>query len=68
MNEMLKKFFGLVGIGAGATLGIALFIALIVIGPLAFIWSANTLFNFKIAYTAWNWLVAVIFLGCVRGS
>jgi len=56
------------GISLGTSMVVALFVGLIIIGPLAFIWSANTLFNFKIAYTAWNWLVAGIFLGCVRGS
>jgi hypothetical protein len=67
MNDMLKKFLGYMGAGAGVSIGIGLFIVLIIIGPLAFVWSANTLFNLNIAYTAWNWLVAVVFLGCVRG-
>jgi len=58
----------ILGISLGTSLAVALFVGLIIIGPLAFIWSANTLFNLKIAYTAWNWLVAVVFLGCVRGS
>jgi hypothetical protein len=68
MNDILKKFFGLIGTGAGVSIGIALLIVLIIIGPLLFMWSTNTLFGTKIAYTAWNWLVAVVFLGCVRGS
>jgi hypothetical protein len=68
MSDILKRFLGLMGVGAGVSIGIALLIVLIIIGPLLFMWSANTLFGTKIAYTGWNWLVSVVFLGCVRGS
>ncbi len=64
----MGKIFKAVGTSVGVSFAVAFFIFLVVIGPLAFIWSANTLFNLKIAYTGWNWLVAVVFLGCVRGS
>lgn len=33
-----------------------LFVALIVFGPLATIWSLNTLFGLEIAYNIWTWL------------
>jgi hypothetical protein len=68
MNSKLAGFLKALGIGTGVSIGIILFVALIIVGPLLFIWSVNTLFNFQIAYTAWNWFVAVILLGCIRGS
>jgi hypothetical protein len=36
-----------------------LIVTLIVLGPLATIWSLNTLFGLGIAYTFWTWLAAV---------
>jgi len=38
---------------------ILLIVALIILGPLATIWSLNTLFGLGIAYTFWTWLAAV---------
>ncbi len=64
----MGKIFKVVGTSIGVTAAVVFLIFMVVIIPLAFIWSANILFNFKIAYTAWNWLVAMIFLGCVRGG
>jgi hypothetical protein len=37
----------------------------IVFGPLAVIWSVNTLFAVGIAYTFWTWLAALILGGAV---
>lgn len=34
-------------------------ILLIILGPLATIWSLNTLFGLSIAYTFWTWLAMV---------
>ena len=38
---------------------IALLILIIILGPLATIWSLNTLFGLGIAYTFWTWLATV---------
>ena len=38
---------------------VLLIVALIVFGPLATIWSLNTLFGLGIAYTFWTWLATV---------
>jgi hypothetical protein len=46
LNLTLTGFIGMV----------VLLIALIVLGPLATIWSLNTLFNLNIDYTFWTWL------------
>ncbi len=42
----------------------ALIVFLIAIGPLAFIWSWNTLFGaaLTIEYTFWTWLASAIFM------
>lgn len=42
-------------------LAIALAVALIGLGPLATIWSLNTLFGLNIAYNFWTWLSVVWF-------
>lgn len=34
-------------------------LALVVLGPLAFIWCLNTLFSLGVAYTFWTWLAAL---------
>jgi len=41
---------------AGFTFLFLVLIALIIVGPLATIWSLNTLFNLGIEYTFWTWL------------
>jgi hypothetical protein len=47
---------------------ILLFIFLIAFGPLATIWSLNTLFpTLAIPYDIWTWL-AVIWLGAIVGA
>jgi sterol desaturase/sphingolipid hydroxylase (fatty acid hydroxylase superfamily) len=33
---------------------------LVVGGPLAIIWSINTLFEFGILYTFWNWFAVIV--------
>ena len=38
-------------------------IALVILAPLAVIWSLNTLFGLGIAYTFTNWLAMVILTG-----
>lgn len=53
--------------GGGAEVLAAIFIillviALIVLGPLAFIWAVNTLFSLQIKYTLLNWFAAFILL------
>lgn len=40
----------------GFTVLLIVAIALIILGPLATIWSLNTLFNLGIDYTFWTWL------------
>lgn len=41
---------------SGYTVLVLALIALIIVGPLATIWSLNTLFNLDIAYNFWTWL------------
>lgn len=43
---------------------VAVIVFLIAIGPLAFIWSWNTLFGSALAieYTFWTWLAAAVFM------
>lgn len=41
---------------SGFTILFFVLIALIILGPLATIWSLNTLFNLGIDYTFWTWL------------
>lgn len=60
---MKLKIVGLAGIGLLIFLPIAL-----VIGPLAVIWSMNTLFGLDIGYTFWTWLAALLLSACVHGS
>jgi hypothetical protein len=47
---------------------IAIVVALIVFGPLAIIWSVNTLFAAGIAYTFKTWLAALVLGSVVSGS
>lgn len=43
---------------------IALLIAVIIFGPLAFIWGLNTLFPvLAIPYTFWTWLATLVVFG-----
>ena len=51
--EAIMKF-------GGVTLLIVLIVAIIGLGPLLTIWSLNTLFGLKIAYTIWTWLAAFV--------
>ncbi len=45
----------------GILVYLALIIAIVIFGPLAIIWSLNTLFPVvAIPYTFWNWLAVVI--------
>ena len=46
---------------------LALIIALFFF-PLCTIWSLNTLFGLKIAYTFWNWLAVVILIITIQGA
>ena len=53
--------------GLGAVTLIALIIAIIVFGPLATIWAANTLFPvLAIPYTFWTWLAVIVLGGFFR--
>jgi len=51
---------------------LALAVTLIVLGPLATIWSLNTLFGLGIAYTFWTWLatawLSMVTFGSVTSS
>ena len=54
--------------------GMIFFLVFLVVGivvlPLVFIWSVNTLFNLGIPYNIWTWLAAVVlwlFLLSTRG-
>ena len=51
-----------------AVLAIVGIIALIVLIPLAFIWSVNTLFRQGIEYTFWTWLAAGVLMWLIMGS
>ena len=56
--------------GSGAVM---LGVALVIIGPVCLLWSVNSLASaggadFYIQHNAWNYLVAVMFLICVRGG
>lgn len=46
---------------------IAIVVAIVIGGPLAIIWSINTLFAIGIAYTFKTWLAALV-LGAVVGG
>jgi len=37
-------------------------LAVIALGPFAFIWALNTLFNLGIGFTFWTWLAVVVFM------
>jgi len=51
----------------GLLVRIAVIVVLIAAGPLAFIWSVNTLFPVvAIPYTFWTWLAALV-LGATLG-
>ena len=47
---------------------IAIVIALIILGPLALLWSLNTLFSLAIAYTFKTWLAALVLGGVLFRS
>lgn len=48
---------------------IAFVIALVVLGPLATIWAANTLFPvLAIPYTFWTWLAVLVLGSFFRGN
>jgi hypothetical protein len=47
----------------------ALILALVLLGPLATIWAANTLFPMlAIPYTFWTWLAVLIMGAFLKGS
>lgn len=45
---------------------ILIVVALVALGPLAFIWALNTLFGLGIAYNFWTWLAVIVFLMFLR--
>jgi len=54
--------------GLGILLVIALALAVFILGPLAVIWSANTLFNFTIPYTFDTWVATLLIGAFLRGE
>lgn len=46
---------------------VALIAVLVVLAPIAMIWSLNTLFALGIEYTIWTWLAA-LFIGSVLSA
>ena len=46
---------------------LVLIVIIVVLGPLLTIWSLNTLFGFKIAYSFWTWF-ATAWLATVVGG
>ena len=46
----------------------ALIVALLVLGPLAVVWSLNTLFGLGIAYGFWEWLAVLVLLFVAKDS
>jgi hypothetical protein len=66
MKNIIFGSVGLVGV-------VAIIVAIACIGPFLFIWSINTLAglggsDFYISHGIWSYLVALVFLLCVRGS
>ena len=47
---------------------ILLIVTVIIIGPLALIWSLNTLFSLGINYTLWTWLAMLVLSGSIGGA
>lgn len=47
---------------------VILLLAFIVISPLIFIWSLNTLFGLTIAYGFFEWLAALLLLGTLNSN
>ena len=47
---------------------LALLIALLVLGPWAFIWSLNVLFGLSVAFTPKTWLAVMVFLACMNSG
>ena len=45
-----------------------LIVAILIFGPLLFIWSLNTLFGLGIAYTFKTWLASLLVSGVVGGT
>lgn len=43
-------------------------IAIVVLGPIAVIWSLNLLFGLSIAYTFYTWLAVVVLGSFLRGN
>lgn len=51
-----------------ATLLIVFAICVIIFGPLALIWSVNTLFGLTIEYGFFQWLAAAVLAGAVKAN
>lgn len=49
-----------------ALFALLFWIVLVVCGPLATLWSVNTLFHLAIPYTGWTWLAAALLLLSLR--
>jgi hypothetical protein len=46
-----------------------LLVALIILGPIAVIWSLNTLFAaLAIPYTFWSWLAVIVLSGAIKSK
>jgi len=45
---------------------IILIVAMIIVGPLALLWSLNTLFGLGLDYGFWNWLAMVVLAGTFK--
>ena len=56
----MKSFLGLFAIGFG--------IAMIILGPIAAIWSINTLFSLAIPTTFDTWIAALLIMSIIRGD
>lgn len=52
----------------GAIPFIALFVVVVVFGPLCTIWALNTLFSLNIVYTFETWVASIILTSIVSGN
>lgn len=60
-NLKMFKVLGVAGI-------MTLFTVLFIFGPLAVVWSLNTLFNLTIAYDISTWAAVIILCGAIRAN
>jgi hypothetical protein len=63
-----KKFNGVSVTTMLLSIGTLLLLLCAIFWPFAFIWALNTLFEFTIEYTFWNWLACWILIFTFQGA